>query len=237
MALVDATAIDHHGLVLDSLLTMGIALTQAGRDGEALQAYDRAIGLATTFGEMINQRKARLERSELLLFSIGELESASNEAGIADLLSQRSGDLSLRVEPLALAAIIQARNGRPDRAEKIFCEAAIILDKCPLDTLVLERTMLALAAAMMLESRKDLAGMRERYAEAEVLASGTAHPEYWIAVVKMQYGGSLKRQKRPMEARPILEDAAQRFDHLRNPVQSARARRAADVSDTNTSLD
>ena len=63
-------------------------------------------------------------------------------------------------------AMIEARNGRRDRAEKAFCDASGMLETRPTDRLILERMLLALAAALLLESRHDLVGMNARYGEA-----------------------------------------------------------------------
>ena len=175
-ALQDSIAIDHYGLVLDSYMALGTALTQAGMEKEALDALDRALGLAVVVGERPSQHLARVRRSELLLFSVGEPDSALVDAISAlDLWSMSSGATS-RIEPLALAAIIESRNGRRDRAEKAFCDASGMLEAQPTDSLILERMLLALAAALLLETRYDLGGMNARYAEARVLATGTDSP-------------------------------------------------------------
>jgi tetratricopeptide (TPR) repeat protein len=214
-----------------------MALTQAGRENESLDVLDHAIDLATTVGEPLSQFLARIRRSELLLFSVGEPDSAFVEAASAGELWSQTREEALRIEPLALMAIVEARNGRKDRAEKAFCDAAGLLEKQPVDKLVLERMMLSLAAAMLLESRHDLNGMNARYGEAMVLAAGTDSPEYWGATISLQHGRSLLRLSRPKEARAHLEEASRRFDRLGNAVQSARVKRAVEESKVGPVLD
>jgi hypothetical protein len=230
-------SIGHHGLVLDSCTALGLSMTQAGGEKEALESLDRAIGLAITVGEPLSQYVARIRRSELLLFSVGEPDSAYVEAASAGELSRQTLGEAHWIEPLALLAIIEARNGRREQAEKFFCDASSLLDKQQVDTLVLERMLLALAAAILLEYRHDLMGMNARYGEAEVLASGTDSPGYWGAIVSLQHGRSLLMLKRPREAKVHLDQAARQFDRLGNSVQSARASRASEESETGPVLD
>jgi hypothetical protein len=236
-ALERSMSIDHHGLVLDSCTAVGVSMTQAGREKEALEAFDRAIGLAMVVGEPRSQFIARILRSELLLFSVGEPDSASVEAASAGEFSRQALDETHWIEPMALLAIIEARNGRRERAEKLFCEASSMLEKHTIDSLFLERMLLALAAAILLESRYDLKGMNARYGEAEVLAYGTDRPGYWGAIVSLQHGRSLLMLKRPREAKEQLDQAAQRFQRLGNNLQSARASRASEESEAGPMLD
>jgi hypothetical protein len=236
-ALKDSISIGHQGLQLDSYVALGVALTQAGKEKESLHALDMAINLAITLGEPLSQRLARLRKSELLLFSTGEPDSALSEAVSANRPGSRKMDETSMIEPLALSAVIEARNGRRDRAEKAFCDASGMLERRPTDELVLERMLLALAAALLLESRHDLAGMNARYAEAEVLASGTDSPVFWSAMMIQQHGLSLLRLKRPREARSLLDRSALQFDRLGNAVQSARVKRTVQESDAGPLLD
>jgi hypothetical protein len=225
-ALDESASICHYGLMLDSNVTLGAALTQAGREKEAMETIGRGISLAITVGEVHSLHIARVLRSELLLFSVGEPDSALEEAASAMQLWSQSPEESHRIRPLALMSIIEARNGRCDRAEKAFCEAAAILESQPIDQFILERTQMALAAALLLESRHDLNGMNTRYAEAMVLATGTEWPEYWAAVVSLQQVHSLLRLGRPREAKTHMEEVSRRFDRLGNAIQSARVKRA-----------
>ena len=233
----DSVATGHRGLQLDSCIALGVALTQAGRERESLQALDSAIELATTLGEPASQRTARLRKSELLLFSVGEPDSALSEAVSANGLGARMMDGTSMIEPLALMAVIEARNGRRDRAEKAFCDASSMLEPRPTDELVLERMLLALAAALLLESRHDLAGMNARYGEAEVLASGTDSPMFWSATMEMQHGLSLLRLRRPREAKDHLDRSALQFDPLGNAVQRDRVKRISQESEAGPLLD
>ena len=230
-ALEDAKLIGHHGLEIDSLIAMGVALTQAGWEKQALHTLDQAVDLAGTLGEFRSQYIASIRRSELLLFSVGEPDSAYAEAAIAEEISSQMLEEDFKIEPLTLKAIVESVNGRRERAEKAFCEATTLLVKQPVEARVLERTLLALAAATLLEARHDLNGMNQRYLEAEVLASGTAHPVYWEAIVSLQRGRSLLRLKRPQEAKGYLELAAKRFNSLGNTVQSTRAMNAVEESE------
>lgn len=236
-ALEESLAIGHRGLQLDSFIALGVALTQAGKEEESLRSLDRAIDLATILGEPVSQRTARLRKSELLLFSAGEPDSALSEAASADGLSSRRMDGIDMIEPLALVAVIEARNGRRDRAEKAFCDASRMLEIRPTDELVLERMLLALAAALLLESRHDLVGMNARYGEAEVLASGTDSPIFWAATMMMQHGLSHLRLRRPREAKTHLDGSALQFELLGNAVQCARVRRTAQESEAGPLLD
>ena len=236
-ALDDALSVRHYGLMLDSYIALGNALTQAGKEGESLGALDRAIDLAIMIGEPLSQYAARLRKSELLLFSTGEPDFALLEAIIAGEIGSRTADEVRRIEPLALMAIIEARNGRRDRAEMAFCDASVMLEKQPADKLVHERMLLALAAAILLESRHDLAGMNARYGEADVLATGTHSPAYWSATILLQRGRSLLGLRRPREAKIYLDESARQFDRLGNIVQYARAQRAAEESETGPVLD
>jgi hypothetical protein len=236
-ALSDSICIGHYGLMIDSYLALGVALTQAGRERGSLDALDHAIGLAMTVGEVRSQHAARVRRSELLLFSVGEPDSAYTEAASAAALWSMTPAEPLRIEPLALMAIVQAGNGRRDRAERAFCDASDMLESQPADKLALERMMLALAAALLLESRQDLSGMNKIYGEAVVLATGTDSPEYWAAMVSLQQGRSLLRLRRPRESKSHLDDATRRFDGLGNAVQSARVKRAAEESEVGPVLD
>jgi hypothetical protein len=224
-ALQDSTSIAHYGLMLDSYIALGVSLTEAGGEDEALRALETAIDLARVINEPSSKRDAHLRKAELLLFSIGEPDSAFRDATIADDIGSRTLDRSLRLGPLALTAIIEAGNGPRDRAEKVFCDASGILDELPTDSHVQERMMLALAAALLLESRHDLAGMNARYGEAEVMATGTDSPVYWSAVMSLQHARSLLRLRRPREARSHLDVSAQQFERLGNAVQLARVRR------------
>jgi tetratricopeptide (TPR) repeat protein len=230
-------SIGHYGLLLDSYTALGVALTQQGQEKEALEAFDQAIALAMTVGELLPQHLARIRRAELLHFSVGESDSAFAEAVRAQELWSRSPEDLHRIEPLALMAIIEARNGRRDRAERSFCEASLMLEPQPADQLMLERTLLAMAAALLLESRHDLNGMKARYAEAGVLATGTDSPGYWAAAVSLQHAESLLRLRRPREAKVQLEEASGRFALLGNAVQSARAQRALRESESGPALD
>jgi hypothetical protein len=234
-ALRESVSICHYGLMLDSYVTLGTALTHSGKEKEAMEALDRGISLAITVGEVRSLHIARVLRSELLLFSVGEPDSAFEEAVSAMQLWSRSPEESHRIGPLALMAIIEARNGRRDRAEKAFCEASAMLESQPIDQLILERTQMAVAAALLLESRHDLNGMNTRYAEAMVLATGTEWPEYWAAVVSLQQVRSLLRLGRPREAKTYMEDASRRFDRLGNAIQSARVKRADEGSEMGSS--
>ncbi len=236
-AIEESSAIGHRGLHLDSCIALGVALTQAGKEEESLRALDRAIDLATILGEPASQRTARLRKSELLLFSAGEPDSALSEAASANGLSSGKMDGTDLIEPLALMAVIEARNGRRDRAEKAFCDASRMLEIRPTDELVLERMLLALAAALLLESRHDLVGMNARYGEAEVLASGTDSPIFWSATMMMQHGLSLLRLRRPREAKAHLEGSGPQFDLLGNAVQCARVRRTVQESEAGPLLD
>jgi hypothetical protein len=233
-ALEGSRAIGHHGLELDSRMALGLALTHMGREGEALEAFDDAAALARTLGEATSWHMAMMRRSELKLFSIGEPDSAVVDPAAApqSLLEERFG-----IEPLAITALVEAWGGRRDRAERAFCEASESIERFPVDSLILERLLLAMAAASLLEGRFDLAGMNLRYQEAQVLATGTEHPLYWGPTVSLQRGRSLLRLKRPSDAKAQMEEAARGFEELGNQVQSARARRATDDSDKGIMLD
>ena len=237
MAWQNSMSVGHYGFKLDSYIAMGAAMTQAGWEKEALRTLGQAVDLAGTLGEFRSQYIAHIKRSELLLFSVGEPDSACAEASIAEEISTLRLEEPLKIEPLTLRAIIEAINGRRERAGAAFCEATTLLEKQPVEALVLQRTLLALAAAMLLEARHDLNGMNQRYAEAEVLAGGTAHSVYWEAVVSLQRGRSLLRLKRPQEAKGHLDLAADRFDRLGNAIQSARARKAIEVSEEGIMLE
>ena len=236
-ALVSAASIGHHGLVLDANIALGSALMQSGREREALEALDRAIRLSIIVGEPLSQYLARVKRAELLLFSIGEPDSACTEAAAAEEISRQRLENGTRIEPLALKALIEARNGRRERAEISFCEASGMLENEPVGAYILERMLLAMAAAMLLESRFDLGGMNVRYDEAAVLATGTVFPEYWAAIVSFQRANSLLRLRRPREAKAHLDEACLRFGGLCNEVQSSRAKRASQGSDVGIMLD
>ncbi len=236
-ALVSSASIGHHGLVLDANIALGSALMQSGREREALEALDRAIRLSIIVGESSAQYFARLKRAELLLLSIGEPDSACEEAAAAEKISRQRLETGTIIEPLALKALIEAGNGRREHAEKAFCEASSMLEKEPVGAFILERMLLAMAAALLLESRFDLAGMNLRYDEAAVLATGTAFPEYWAAIVSFQRARSLLRLRRPREAKAHLDEACLRFGRLCNEVQSARAKRAAEGSDVGIMLE
>lgn len=236
-ALERSLSMGHQGLVLDSCIALGMSMTQAGREKEALEILDRAIVLAIMVDEPLSLCISRILRSELLLFSVGEPDSAFLEATSAGELSRQTLDEAHWIEPLALLALLEARNGWRERAEKIFREALSLLDKYPLDALVLERMLLALTAAILLESRHDLRGMNARYGEAEILARGTDRPEYWGAIVSLQHGRSLLILKRPLEAKVHLDQAVLRFDRIGNKVQSARASRASKESEAGPLLD
>ena len=233
----NSVSVGHYGFKLDSQIAMGAAMTQAGWEKEALRTLGQAVDLAGTLGELRSQYMVHIKRSELLLFGLGEPDSAGAEAGIAEEISTHSLEEPLRIEPLSLRAIIEAVIGRQERAEAAFCEATTLLEKQPIEALVLERTLLALAAAMFLEARHDLNGMNQRYAEAEILAGGTTYSVYWEAVVSLQRGRSLLRLKRPQEAKGHMDRAADRFDRLGNTIQSARARKAVEVSEERIMLD
>ena len=231
IALGNSKSIGHHGLKLDSYIVMGEALTQAGREKEALQTLDQAVYLAEVLGELRSQYIAHIKRSELLLFGVGEPDSACAEAARAEEISTWMLEEPFKIEPLTLKAIVEAVNGRRERAEAAFCEATTLLEKQPIEAYILERMLLALAAALLLEARHDLHGMNQRYVEAEVLAGGTANSVYWEAVVSLQRGRSLLRLRRPQEAKGYLDRAAERFDRLRNMIQSTRARNAVEESE------
>jgi tetratricopeptide (TPR) repeat protein len=236
-ALKDSIAMRQFGSISDSYVALATALTQAGRECEALDAIDRAIDLSRVIGEPLSQRDARLRKAELLLFSIGEPDSALKEASIAEDIGARRSDRCLCIEPLALKAIIEAGNGRRDRAEQIFCQAIGALEGQPDEACILERMLLALAAALLMESRHDLAGMNARYGEAEVLATGTSSPIYWSAILSLQRARSLLRLRRPREARTYLERSAQLFEALGNEVQHTRAKRVAKESEAGPPMD
>ena len=236
-ALEGSRSIGHNGLMIDAHLALGNALGQEGMEKEALEAFDQAIGLSATVGEVMPQYLAHLAKSELLLFSVGEPDTALAEALSAAELWPHSPDDPRRIEPVALMAVIEARNGRRDRAERTFCEASAMLESQPADKMVMERMLLALAAALLLESRYDLHGMNKRYGEAAVLATGTAHPAYWAATVSMEQGRSLLRLRRPRESRSHLDEASIGFEQLGNAVQSGRARRAAESSEVGPVLE
>lgn len=236
-ALVSSASIGHHGLVLDANIALGSALMQSGREREALEALDRAIRLSIIVGEPLSQYFARVKRAELLLFSIGEPDSACGEAAAAEEISRQRLETGTRIEPLALKALIEAGSGRREHAERAFCEASGMLEKEPVGTFILERMLLAIAAAMLLESRFDLDGMNVRYDEAAVLATGTEFPEYWAAIVSFQRAYSLLRLRRPREAKAHLDEARLRFGRLGNEVQSSRAKRVAEGSDVGIMLE
>jgi tetratricopeptide (TPR) repeat protein len=230
-ALSDSMSIEHFGFVLDSYTLLGESLTQAGKEKEAFDILDKAIDLSTVIGELPSQRNAHLRKAELLLFSIGEPDSALKEAIMADRIASRSSSELDRIEPLGMVAIIEARNGRRDRAEKAFCDASGTLDGQPLDTFIKERMLLALAASLLLEARNDMVGMNARYGEAEVLATATSSPTYWSAAMSLQHGRSLLRLRRPREAIRNLDESARLFERLGNPLQCARVKRAIEGSE------
>ncbi len=236
-ALVSSASISHHGLVLDANIALGAALMQTGREGEALEAFDRAIRLSIILGEPLSQYFARIKRAELLLFSIGESDSACQEAAAAEEISRQWLEIGTRIEPLTMKALIEARNGRREHAEKAFREASGILENEPVDMFILERMLLAMAAATLLETRFDLGGMNVRYDEAAVLATGTDFPEYWGAIVSFQRAHALLRSSRPREAKAYLDEACMRFGRLCNEVQSSRAKRAAEGNDVGIMLE
>ncbi len=230
-ALSDSRAIGHHGFELDTCILLGVSLTQAGEEKEAYEVLDKAICLAKMTGELVSQRDAHLRKAELLLFSIGEPDSALTEAVIAEEIGSRTSDKLHRIGSLVLEAMIEAGNGRKDRAEKAFCEASVILEGQPVLGFIKERMLMALAGALLLESKHDLAGMNARYGEAGVLATATEAPDYWSATISMLHGRSLLRLRRPREAKGHLEAAAMKFELMGNAVQSGRVKRAIKESE------
>jgi tetratricopeptide (TPR) repeat protein len=236
-ALEDSRSICHYGFMIDSFLALGIAQAQQGMEKESLDAFDHALELSITVGEFMPQYLAQVGRSELLLFSVGEPDTAFAEAANAAELWSQSPEDTRRIEPLALMAVIEAKNGRRDRAERTFCEATEMLGSQPADKMVLERMLLALAAALLLESRRDLQGMNKRYEEAAVLATGTDHSTYWTATISLQRGRSLLRLRRPREAREHMDNASRWFELLGNAIQSSRAKRAAEESEVGPVLE
>jgi hypothetical protein len=230
-ALGASVSIGHYGLQIESGIALGVSLTHAGKEKESLDVLDHAMTLAETVGEHRLHYEAHLRRAELFLFSVGEPDSALAEVVSAEDLWSRMNEETIRIGPLALMAVIEAGNGRRDRSEKAFCEACGLLERQPADSFILERLLLALAAAILLESRHDLTGMNLRYGEAEVFATGTDFPEYWGAIVSLQHGRSLLRLRRPTEAMGHLNEASRRFDCLGNIVQSTRVKRVVNESE------
>jgi hypothetical protein len=236
-ALEESRSTGHGGLMIDSYLALGMALAQEGTENGSLDAFGQARHLSITVGEVMPQYAAHVGMSELLLFSVGEPDTAYAEAASAGELWSHSPEDPRRIEPLALMAVIEAKNGRRDRAERTFCEASGMLGSQPADQMVLGRMLLALAAAVLLESRHDLQGMNKRYEEAAVLATGTDHPQYWAATVSLERGHSLLRLRRPRESRSHMDEAFRGFGLLGNAVQSTRAKRAAEESEVGPVLD
>ena len=79
-ALEGSRSIGHNGLMIDAYLSLGHALGHEGMEKEALEAFDQAIGLSATVGEAMPQYLAHVAKSELLLFSVGEPDTAFAEA-------------------------------------------------------------------------------------------------------------------------------------------------------------